>query len=235
MLARAPSEEKHMRQDLPDDWPASPESPYIKPVMRALMFVLCDYRVYGKENLPEAPYIVVSNHLSFFDIPAVNLPTPFGTVGLAARKYQDTWMRWLFELFPIIWVTQFSADRTALRDAITVLKHGVPLGVAPEGTRSQTGGLIEGRSGVAFIANRTNVPIVPCGVQGTEKILKHPRPLVVARFGKPFRLPEGRAKGDQLDAYTERIMCAIAALLPETYHGVYAGNPLIDEMRAIVT
>jgi hypothetical protein len=64
---------------------------------------------------------------------------------------------------------------------------------------------------------------------------KHPRPNVYARFGKPFRLPEGRAKGDQLDAYTERIMCAIAALLPEQYHGVYAGNPLIEEMRQIVS
>jgi 1-acyl-sn-glycerol-3-phosphate acyltransferase len=114
------------------------------------------------------------------------------------------------------------------------LKGGGVLGVAPEGTRSKTGQLIQGRSGVAFIATRADVPIVPAALWGTEKIMKRPRPHVYARFGKPFRLPEGRAKGDQLDAYTERIMCAIAALLPESYHGVYAGNPLIEEMRQLV-
>jgi hypothetical protein len=71
-------------------------------------------------------------------------------------------------------------------------------------------------------------------VWGTEKLLKHPRPAVRVVIGKPYRLPEGRAKGDQLAEYTDRIMCAIAALLPEQYHGVYAGHPLIEEMRPLV-
>jgi 1-acyl-sn-glycerol-3-phosphate acyltransferase len=67
-----------------------------------------------------------------------------------------------------------------------------------------------------------------------EKILKRPRPRVNLRVGRPFRLPEGRAKGEQLRDYTDRVMCAIAALLPEQYHGVYAGHPLIEEMARIV-
>jgi len=65
-------------------------------------------------------------------------------------------------------------------------------------------------------------------------VLKRPRPRVNIKIGKPFRLPEGRAKGDQLDQYTERLMCAVAALLPEQYHGHYAGNPLIAEMAQLV-
>ena len=219
---------------MPPDWPASRQSRWAVPFSRFLLFLVCRYRVVGKENLPEPPYLVVSNHMSYFDIPAMNIPVPFGTVGLAARKYRGTWMQPLFELYSVLWVTQFSADHEALKSGIKVLKGGVPLAIAPEGTRSRTGKLIEGRPGVAFIATRTNVPIVPGAVWGTEKILKRPRPLVTARFGKPFRLPEGRAKGDQLDEYTERIMCAIAALLPEQYHRHYAGNPLIEEMAKIV-
>jgi 1-acyl-sn-glycerol-3-phosphate acyltransferase len=216
-------------------WPATPGSRWAKPLSRLLLTLVCRYQVIGRDNIPaEPPYIIVSNHMTYWDVPVINTPPPVPVIGLAARKYQGTWKERYFTMFPLIWVDQFSADRRALQDAITVLKRGGVLGLAPEGTRSRSGQLIQGRSGVAFIATRAEVPIVPACLYGTEKILKRPRPTVVARFGKPFRLPEGRAKGDQLDAYTERIMCAIAALLPEPYHGVYAGNPLIEEMRQIV-
>jgi 1-acyl-sn-glycerol-3-phosphate acyltransferase len=225
-----------MSDTLPqDNWPATPGSPWGKPLTHFLLRLVCRYHVIGRENFPaEPPYIIVSNHMSFWDIPAINTPPPLPVIGMAARKYQGTWKEFLFALFPLIWVDQFSADRRALQDSITVLKGGGVLGVAPEGTRSKTAQLIQGRSGVAFIATRAEVPIVPAALWGTEKVLKRPRPNVYVRFGKPFRLPEGRAKGDQLDAYTEQIMCAIAALLPEQYHGVYAGNPLIEKMRQIV-
>ncbi|MCL4239589.1 MAG: 1-acyl-sn-glycerol-3-phosphate acyltransferase [Anaerolineae bacterium] len=219
----------------PPDWPATTESRWAKPLSRLVLFLLTRYQVIGRENIPDPPFLLVSNHMSFFDIPAVNYPAPHGTVGFAARKYIGTKYEPLFRLYPVIWIEQFSADRGALRDAITVLEAGVPLGIAPEGTRSKVGALIQGRGGAAFVATRTGVPIVPACTWGTEKVLKHPRPKVIARYGKPFHLPAGRAKGDALEEYTERIMCAIAALLPEKYHGYYAGNPLIEEMRRIVT
>lgn len=223
-------------KERPPDWPATEQSAYIKAIERFLLFLTCRYHIEGHENIPaEPPYIVASNHMSIWDIPAMHYPFPDNTVGMAARKYQQSRFAFIFHMYPLIWVSQFSADRQALRDAITVLKHGVSIAIAPEGTRSRSKGLIKGTGGVAFIANRTNVPIVPGVVWGQEKILRHPRPKVTVRIGKPFRLPEGRAKGDQLEAYSERVMCALAALLPKEYHGEYAGNPLIDEMREIVT
>lgn len=218
------------------DWPASPESRWAKPLSWLFLRAFSRYRVIGKENIPSSgPYLMVSNHLSYWDIPAMNYSIPFGAVGLAARKYRNTWKRPFFELYAVIWVTQYSADREALRAAMSVLKQGGRMAIAPEGRRSETNALIEGTDGAAYLATRTNVPIVPGAVWGTERMFKHPRPVVTARFGKPFTLPEGRAKSDQLKEYTTRIMCALAALLPEEYHGVYAGHPLIDEMRAIVT
>ncbi len=227
---------KHPPPGRPDDWPASAQARWIRPAQRIFLHLVSRYRIVGQEHLPaEPPYMVVSNHLSYWDIPAMNAVVPHTATGLAARKYKGTWKEYFFELYSVIWVTQFSADRKALRDGITLLKGGGILAIAPEGTRSRTGGLIQGREGPAFIATRAEVPVVPAAVWGTEKIFKHPRPLVTARVGKPFRLPEGRAKGDDLARYTERIMCAIAALMPEQYHGIYAGNPLIEEMRAIVT
>jgi 1-acyl-sn-glycerol-3-phosphate acyltransferase len=197
--------------------------------------LVCTYHVIGRENIPDPPCLIISNHMSYFDVPAMLIPSPKGLIGLAAQKYRHKLMGKLFSMYGLIWVDQFTADLSALRDALTVLKAGYPLAIAPEGTRSRTGALIQGRAGPAFLATRANVPVVPAAVWGTEKIFKHPRPAVYARFGKPYRLPEGRAKGPELDAYTERMMCSIAALMPEQYHGVYAGNPLIEVMRAQIT
>jgi 1-acyl-sn-glycerol-3-phosphate acyltransferase len=216
--------------NLPPDWPATPPSRLMKPLSRTLMVLLARYHVEGLKNLPDPPFILASNHMSYFDIPAMQLIMPFGLVGFAARKYKDTWREPLFRLNSVIWITQFSADRDALRAAIHVLEVGAPMGIAPEGTRSRVGSLIPGTSGVAYLATRTGVPVVPGVVWGTEKVMKRLRPRVTVRIGKPLQFPQKRAKGDELDALTEQIMCALAALLPEKYHGVYAGNPLIEEM-----
>ena len=228
---------KHPPKGKPDDWPASAHWRFIRQAERALLFPFCRYELIGSENIPaQPPYLVASNHMSYWDIPALHYPFPAWSIGLAARKYKDTWKEAGFELYSVLWVEQFSADRQALRDTVRVLKaDDTVLAMAPEGTRSKTGGLLKGTGGVAYIASRANVPILPAVAWGQEKILKHPRPKVTARIGKPIRLPEGRARGDQLEEYTERIMCALAALLPEQYHGYYAGHPLIDEMRELVT
>jgi len=97
--------------------------------------------------------------------------------------------------------------------------------MAIEGTRSRTGGLQAGKSGSLFLASRTHVPVIPCAIWGTEKIvsnLKHLRRSEVhVRMGQPFHLPEGRANTEQLEEYTDQVMLKIAAMLPPQYRGVY--------------
>ncbi|NDJ76370.1 MAG: 1-acyl-sn-glycerol-3-phosphate acyltransferase [Chloroflexi bacterium] len=216
----------------PADWPATRQSRLMVPFARVLMTLFARFHAAGTEHIPDPPFILASNHLSYYDIPAFHLVMPYGTVGFAARKYRGTWREPLFRLNAIIWITQFSADRDALRAAQRVLADGTyHMGIAPEGTRSRTGGLQPGTSGAAYLATRAGVPVLPGAVWGTEHMFKRLRPRVVVRLGPPLHFPQGRAKGDELDAYTEQIMCAIAALLPDQYHGVYAGNPLIDQFR----
>ncbi|HEY4689615.1 MAG TPA: lysophospholipid acyltransferase family protein, partial [Anaerolineae bacterium] len=117
-------------------------------------------------------------------------------------------------------------SRDALRIALNELAHGTSFGIAPEGTRSRTGALLEGKTGAAYLATRARVPIVPSVVWGTEKI-KHnlrrfKRTPVCIRVGEPFRLPEGRADSDKLREYTDLIMRRLASMLPPEYRGVYA-------------
>jgi len=201
------------------------------------MMAVSRYHVIGKHNIPrDEQFLMTANHLSYFDVPAIAAALDKQTwlIAFAAKKYKGTLMEPFFRMGSVVWVEQDSPDRRAIVEALNLIKAGYNFGIAPEGHRSRTKALLKGTEGAAFLATRANVQILPVGIWGTERILKHPRPKVTVVFGKPYRLPEGRAKGEQLAEYTDRIMCAIAALLPESYHGVYAGHPLIEEMKTIV-
>ena len=208
--------------------------PGSRTICKVFMHLFSRYRVTGLENIPKAPYLVTIYHLSYWDAPAIGSQFKDTVPTFTARKYKGTFTGLLLHVGSPIWIEQESADRVALTTALKIMQQGYPFAIAPEGTRSKSGELLEGHEGVAFIATRANVPIVPVAVVGTNLMFKQMRPEVSVTVGKPYTLPEGRARGDQLAAYTDRIMCAIAALMPGQYHGHYAGNPLIEEMAKVV-
>lgn len=210
--------------------------PWARQISRLFLAVLCDFRVYGRENIPEDRQVIfVSNHLGYTDVPAIaSQMTPLTwPAGFSAKKYIGTWLEPFFRIGSPVWVEQDAPDRQALMTALKLIRAGHNFAIAPEGHRSRTGQLMQAKEGTAFILARAKVPILPIGIVGTEKTFKSLRPKVSVIFGKPFSLPEAKTD-DPLAEYTEQIMCAIAALLPESYHGFYRGNPLIEEMAAIV-
>ncbi|MCJ7695748.1 MAG: 1-acyl-sn-glycerol-3-phosphate acyltransferase, partial [Anaerolineaceae bacterium] len=115
---------------------------------------------------------------------------------------------------------------------------GWVVGISPEGTRSKERRLLQGKPGAAVLAERAHVPIVPVAVTGTTNLgsdLKHFRKCkVTVRFGKPYFLPEitMNDRKEWLQKNTDEIMCQIAALLPESYWGVYADHPRLKELLA---
>lgn len=206
-------------------------------VARLIMHLISDFSMVGRENFPKPPYVCISNHMTYFDALVACSMIVESMPALTAKKYHKGLVGKFLDIFIApIWIEQESPDRAALKTALALLKQGSPLALAPEGTRSKTFKLKEGLGGAAFLIRKADVPIVPIAVIGTDKIFKSLRPKVRGMVGKPFRLPPiaARADKDQLKADTDRLMCAIAALLPEEYHGVYAGHPLIEEMRSIV-
>lgn len=112
--------------------------------------------------------------------------------------------------------------------------------IAPEGTRSPTGALIEGRPGGSYLAVKAGVPVVAVAVTGTEdhKVvgeLKRLRKIsITIRIGTPFKLPpvNPRQREAELQQRTEEIMCQIAALLPARYRGVYSDHSRLLELLA---
>jgi 1-acyl-sn-glycerol-3-phosphate acyltransferase len=212
--------------------------PGARQIARLLHMVFLNLQVEGREHIPTDTQVLITfNHLGYMDVPVLASQFAPGVnwpAGFSAKKYKGTWLELFFRVGSPIWIEQDTPDRSALMTATTLIKRGHNIVIAPEGTRSRTKQLQQSKGGAAFLANRNNVAILPAAVWGTEHAFKKIRPRAHVRFGKVYHLPEGRARGPELDALSERIMCALAALLPETYHGVYRGNPLIEEMRDLV-
>jgi 1-acyl-sn-glycerol-3-phosphate acyltransferase len=208
---------------------------------RWLFTLLSRLEVSGLENIPQrGGVILAANHLSRLDSPLVFAMVERGDVtALVADKYRRNWLlRPLIEVVHGIWIDRERADFQALRAAREYLQNGGGLGIAPEGTRSHTGALKEAKTGVAYLADKANVPVVPVAIWGTEaaiaELSRLRRPVIHLTFGRPFCLPtlERSDRSAALQRNTDEIMCQIAALLPPAYRGVYAGHPRLSEILA---
>jgi 1-acyl-sn-glycerol-3-phosphate acyltransferase len=212
---------------------------FLHRVFRFIGWLLLKQDVIGLENIPrQGPYLIVVNHLGIADPPLIFINVYRQLTMFAADKWKKVpGIRHLAEAAGVIWVARGEADLSAIKAALAVLKAGRPLGLAPEGTRSPTRALQPGKTGAAYLADRTGVAIVPIGISGSERLTENLRQLrrthVRFEVGRPFHLPpNGRAKGEVLDDYTTQIMCRIAALLPPEYRGVYADHPSLRELLA---
>jgi|YNPNPStandDraft_1061719.scaffolds.fasta_scaffold07803_3 1-acyl-sn-glycerol-3-phosphate acyltransferase len=191
----------------------------------------------GLENVPaRGPVIIAPNHLHMLDVVVVGIVIPRRQIVFAADKWRGTMGGCLMQIIAnAIFVARGEPDRRALNKAMRVLQAGGALAIAPEGTRSRTGGLLRGKNGTAYLASRTSAAIVPVAVWGQEKALgswvRLRRPPIHVRVGQPIHLPpQSRdARGEELRVYTDQIMLAIARMLPPQYRGVYAEQVAAEE------
>ncbi len=101
------------------------------------------------------------------------------------------------------------SDRQALRTGLTLLKEEEMIGVFPEGTRSKTGKLGKGLTGVGFFALRSNAHVVPSAIIGSYK----PFSTLTIIYGKPVDMQELRDNKVSAEEATEAIMKAIEDIL----------------------
>lgn len=203
---------------------------FVRLIIEILFRLLTRRQLVGLENVRiEPPYIVALNHISVFDTPVMLTLFRHRIVAFTAEKHRRSpGYGPLLVAMGTIWVRRGEVDRQALREALDWLAQGGVLGVAPEGTRARGPyALQEAKTGIAYLATRANVPVVPVGIAGTEQLKENlprlRRTHLRIGVGEPIYLPtNGRARGPQLREYTDLIMGRIAELLPEEYRGFYA-------------
>ncbi|MDS0526867.1 1-acyl-sn-glycerol-3-phosphate acyltransferase [Clostridium sp. SHJSY1] len=206
-----------------------------------------DYiKKYGRLNIEgyeeikssKEPIIFICNHLSNSDGLILNkiLKKDFDPFFVAGIKLTDDPITNLgTKIVKHIAVKPNSADKEAITNMVKTVKAGNNLLIFPEGTRSRTGAMIEGKKGILLLARMTKAKIIPIGMSGTDKLLpinesgnmgseKWHTADVNIKFGKPVVLDK-RDKDEDKHLYDEKclnkIMKSIAELLPESYRGVY--------------
>ena len=221
-----------MSSDLVGRPATGPEAPpwrlarFLKATVSRLLVAMYRVRVIGAENVPkQGGYILAGNHASNLDPPLLWSVAPRETHIVAKSELFDNplvaWVLTRVYAFPI---NRASADREAIQRATGLLVYGEPVGMFPEGTRrrpgtpANEGELGQAHAGVAFIAMRAGVPVVPVGISGTDRALPAgaviPRfPRVTITFGEPVR-PEDFGDGGRKEktaAMTAEIMRRVAA------------------------
>ncbi len=195
-----------------------------------------------KTLLDQGGCIIATNHLGRIDsMMAYHLLDNKDIIQPFTDKYKD---KLLFRFFAwwlqMTWLTRGQADMKAIKGFIARLKNGGVMVIAPEGTRSKSGQLLQGESGVIFIAAQAGAPIIPVALTGTEdavvksRLKRFQRPKITLTSGEPFTLPpmKGPDRERLMREATDEVMCRIAALLPESNRGHYKDFPRVQELLA---
>jgi 1-acyl-sn-glycerol-3-phosphate acyltransferase len=197
------------------EWPAQ-HSALAKPFevfCKTVFKLYCPLNVEGRENLPEPPFLICSNHASHMDSTMLMaaMGYPFKKIGLIAAKdyfFDQSHRFYLHFLLNLVPIARGTGAR-ALKDSITACRSflesgGYALIIYPEGTRSTSGKMARFKEGAAILSHDLDLPLVPACVIGSELTLPkgaymiRPQKLGV-RFGKSFRVADWLAFDEKSD------------------------------------
>ena len=186
--------------------------------------------VTGQEAMPPyGPLLVASNHLSLNDAGTLVVALPRPIVFLAKKElWANSIGRFYCNAVGAVPLDRQRGGGEALRYALGALQRDQAILMFPEGGISPTAQLRQGRTGLAWLALKTQAPILPVAISGSEKFPSWRMPVPLASWqvniGTPFTPPqvEGPITRPLLNSVTDMVMERIAALLPESYRGVYA-------------
>ena len=198
-----------------------PFSIFARNVLGPLIEKFCIEEIKDKDNIPQnTNFILAPNHQSYFDHFFVPLPIKdrlervrfIGKLDSKWQALQWGWFYWLAETIPI---NRKAEDKRKVLDiALEVLKRGGIIIIYPEGKRNREKELLEGKTGVAELAVKSEKPVIPLGL--IYKNNNPPALPVCLNVGNPmyFRKSENC---QNLREITDKIMREIAKLSEKTY------------------
>jgi 1-acyl-sn-glycerol-3-phosphate acyltransferase len=197
--------------------------------IRIILYFNGGLEVVGKENIPKEGVIIASNHISYLDPPIIGSVTP--------RRCNFMAKRGLFDIPVLGWMIKYAAfpvDRenpraSTMKDAVKRIRNGHIVVVFPEGTRSETGELMEPKPGIGMVAVMSRAPIVPAYITGADKALPPgarwlKRAKIKVVFGKPIYYTSTEESGHRTgNEKREQVSAKIMDAIRELKEGVSAG------------
>lgn len=182
-------------------------------LLTPLVYLLFWPKVTGKENLPkEGSTIIFANHTSGFDPIILGCLLPRKIYFFAKQElFKFAPFGALLRLLGAIPVKRESADITAIKTALRVLRAGKVFGIFPEGTRSKSGSIQNFTHGAAAIAHKSRAVAVPVKIVGRYRPFRSIKMII----GKPLNLEryyDKKITSSMLDQMTAEMSEAIKSL-----------------------
>lgn len=189
--------------------------------------LVCRLTIEGVENVPKSGgCIITCNHTAGPDYVFLGYSCPRQIFYMAKAEIFriHPWIARFFLTFGVFPIQRGQGDLGAIEHAVQLVKSGRVLGMFPEGTRSRTGALRQGKTGVVRIAMTADVPIVPAVVINSLAAQRRlgqfwRRPQVTVRFGEPLWFQGNPADREHSQQAINKVMLGMAALLPEEMRG----------------
>lgn len=189
----------------------------IYPVIKSMVWGICKLLFFVKlvnvDRIPEKGAVILAgNHTSFWDGPVLvsNIKRPMRTMAkkeLFAHKLLSPFLK-MAGAFP---VDRQGNDITAIKTALKALKDGEIFAIFPSGTRVKNDEGANAKAGVALIASRSGVPVIPVCLQGGYRLFHR----VTITFGEPMTIVPAdgkKATSEELQAFADKIMKQIDSL-----------------------
>lgn len=191
----------------------------------------------GTENIPKnEPFIAAANHSSYFDIfipPLIIVQKLNKKVhGLVNSYYWKSFItRFFLEKWQAIPVYVYKEkdskkkNKEGTEKAIRFLKNKELVMIFPEGTRND-GALKKAYTGVAKIALKARVPVLPFGIIGANEVLPKGKAFprlkrCEVKIGNPMyfeKYYDKKINDKMLEEITRSIMKEIARLIGQKYN-----------------
>ena len=205
-------------------------------VLKGIIRIFCRVDAKAIQNIPmDGPMIIYFNHINFLDAPLFQVfLQPRMVIGFAKKETWDTpFFSFIANTYDTISVDRETTDLKAFREVARTMKEGNFICIAPEGSRSTTGILQEGKAGVVTMALTTGATLLPLVHSGTENLWgnlkRFKRTKIKFEAGKPFTLiPLKRTNSDIRKKIIDEMMYQMSILLPEDLRGAYSDLSLMS-------
>ena len=187
---------------------------------QGLLKTILPVKYHGLDNVRsmEAPYILMANHTTMLDPFMMAAAIPKYQIRFIGKK--ELWkvpiFAWFANNIRAIPVDRHNTDMEAMRACMRVTREGHVLGIFPEGTRHHQGLMTELESGVAMIALRSKVPLVPVYIAGKLGLFR----TLHVYVGKPIMMDDLREMGINTETCQ-----ALLGRITDTYAHLDAARP----------
>jgi len=169
---------------------------------------------------PNALFIFAGNHRSFLDIPAYALATPHTFRFLSKAELAKIPL--LGYVIKNLYITVNRNDKKdrhrSIEKMMESIRSGIPVFLAPEGTRNTTDQpLLEFKDGAFRLAIASQLPLAMLVLHDADKLLSPKRPLEMrpgvlhGEWLKPFETKG--LKDEDLDAFKQKVRMEMEAVL----------------------